>query len=36
MLALGGLTLGMVRLVAHGVPRTASLLAPVDSDAGVA
>jgi RND superfamily putative drug exporter len=33
-LALVGLALGMTRLEAHGVPRTASFLAPVDSNAG--
>ena len=33
-LALGGLALGMTRLEAHGVPRTESFLAPVDSTAG--
>ncbi|HEU4421897.1 MAG TPA: MMPL family transporter [Pilimelia sp.] len=34
VLALGGLALGMTRLEAHGVPRTESFLAPVDSNAG--
>jgi putative drug exporter of the RND superfamily len=33
-LALVGLAFGMVRLEAHGVPRTESFLAPVDSNAG--
>jgi RND superfamily putative drug exporter len=33
-LALVGLALGMARLEAHGVPRTESFLAPVDSNAG--
>ena len=34
VLALGGLALGTARLEAHGVPRTNSFLAPVDSNAG--
>jgi putative drug exporter of the RND superfamily len=34
VLALGGLALGTARLEAHGVPRTDSFLAPVDSNAG--
>jgi RND superfamily putative drug exporter len=33
-LALAGLAFGMVRLAAHGVPRTQSFLAPVESNAG--
>jgi RND superfamily putative drug exporter len=33
-LALGVLALGMVRLEAHGIPRTESFRAPVDSNAG--
>jgi RND superfamily putative drug exporter len=33
-LAMVGLALGMFRLEAHGVPRTESFLAPVDSNAG--
>src|SRR5439155_9532406 len=35
-LALGGLAFGLTRLEAHGVPRTRSFLAPVDSNAGQA